>query len=151
MSPEEKINYSKLNSLSLTDGLRISCGLYPTAPYHWSNHFSIWQYDRQLIHLEVFDQNLHNLKLETLCRFCWDFFDAYGRWLLTYALRTFQDLGCSLQMRGPFCDGLEFPALFLGSFSDLAHSVLCALPSCNKGIWLFKTLNPKILAQIVLS
>ena len=76
MLPERKINFSKPNSLSLADVLCVSCGLHPAILYHWSNHFTVWESDLQLIHLEVFDQNLHCLKLEMLCVFYWDFFQC---------------------------------------------------------------------------
>lgn len=88
MLPERKINFSKPNSLSL-QMCSVFRGLHPTILYHWSNHFTIWESDLQLIHLEVFDQNLHCLKLEMLCILL-HFFSAHGGWLLTSAWKLFQ-------------------------------------------------------------
>lgn len=126
MLPEGKINYSNPNSSSLADVLRVSCGWYPTIPCHWSNHFTIWEYDLKLIHLEVFDQNLHCLKLEMLCVFYWViFFSAYGGWLLTSALKIFQ---AKIMMVS--CDGLEL-------WFSMTCSSVCQRPQdCFLSLWI---------------
>lgn len=138
MLPERKINFSKPNSLSLADVLCVSCGLHSTILYHWSNHFTIWESDLQLIHLWSVWPEPTLLKIRNamciLLRFfsvpmvggianiCLKLFQTKIIIASHYSLELWISIACS-----PVSE--QAVGLLLGVFSSLP--VVCPLPHCS--------------------